>query len=190
MTFGWWTDATCSGINPAWQDGGFPLTLVREVTVNPGHVESIHISPRAEAPMEPRRDIKLLAGVGIEGDRYATATGTYSTKPKPSRQITLIEAEAIEALARELGMALAPGETRRNLVTRGVALNHLVGRDFTVGGVRLRGHELCEPCKYLAGLTGRPDILPGLIHRGGLRAEILEGGVIQVGDPVGPAAER
>jgi len=152
--------------------------------VSEGRVESIHITPRAEAPMEAKAEITLRTGAGIEGDRYAIGTGTYSTKPKPGRQITLIEAEAIEALARELGMALAPGETRRNLVTRGVALNHLVGRDFSVGAVRLRGHELCEPCKYLAGLTGRADILPGLIHRGGLRAEILEGGVIRVGDEV------
>lgn len=125
-----------------------------------------------------------LAGIGLEGDRYATRTGSFSTKPKPGRQITLIEAEAIEALERELGLTLAPGETRRNLVTRGVALNHLVGRDFTVGGVRLRGHELCEPCASLARMTAKPQILPGLTHRGGLRAEILEGGVIRVGDPV------
>lgn len=126
-----------------------------------------------------------IAGVGLAGDRYASRTGSFSAKPKPGRQITLIEAEAIEALERELGLVLAPGATRRNLVTRGVALNHLVGREFTVGEVRLRGHELCEPCTDLARMTGKPQILPGLIHRGGLRAEILEGGVIRVGDPIG-----
>lgn len=125
-----------------------------------------------------------LAGIGLEGDRYAARTGSFSAKPKPGRQITLIEAEAIEALERELGMVLALGETRRNLVTRGVALNHLVGREFTVGEVRLRGHELCEPCASLARMTGKPQILPGLIHRGGLRAEILEGGMIRVGDRI------
>ena len=147
-----------------------------------GRVESIHITSAAEAPMHSVKEINAIAGVGLEGDRYATQTGSFSAKPKPGRQITLIEAEAIAALERELGMVLGSGETRRNLVTRGVALNHLVGREFSVGGVRLRGHELCEPCGDLARMTGRLQILPGLVHRGGLRAEILEGGVIRVGD--------
>jgi MOSC domain-containing protein YiiM len=149
-----------------------------------GRIESIHITSSAEAAMKAVGEVQALAGVGLEGDRYATRTGTFSAKPKPSRQITLIEAEAIEALEQELGLVLAPGETRRNLITRGVALNHLVGREFTVGGVRLLGHELCEPCGDLARMTGKPQVLPGLLHRGGLRAEILEGGVIRVGDPV------
>ena len=149
-----------------------------------GRVESIHIATTAEATMRGVAEIAAIAGVGLEGDRYATRTGTFSAKHKPGRQITLIEGEAIEALERDLGLKLAPGETRRNLVTRGVALNHLVGREFTVGVARLRGHELCEPCNDLARMTGKPQILPGLVHRGGLRAEILEGGVIRVGDPV------
>ena len=147
-----------------------------------GHIESIHIAPSAAVAMHGLSEVMAIAGVGLEGDRYASGTGTFSAKPKPGRQITLIEAEAIEALERELGLGLAPGETRRNLVTRGVALNHLVGREFTVGGVRLRGHELCEPCGDLARMTGKPQILPGLTHRGGLRAEILEGGLIRAGD--------
>ncbi len=150
-----------------------------------GRVESIHIATAAEAPMRGVAEITAVAGVGLEGDRYATRTGSFSAKPKPGRQITLVEAEAIEALGREANLVLAPGETRRNLVTRGVALNHLVGREFMVGGARLRGHELCEPCSDLARMTGKPQILPGLVHRGGLRAEILEGGLIRVGDPVG-----
>jgi MOSC domain-containing protein YiiM len=152
--------------------------------MNPGRVESIHLASSAEAPMHGVAEATAIAGVGLEGDRYATRTGSFSAKPKPGRQITLIEAEAIEALERELGLVLAPGDTRRNLVTRGVALNHLVGREFTVGEVRLRGHELCEPCGDLARMTAKPQILPGLVHRGGLRAEILEGGVIRVGGAV------
>jgi MOSC domain-containing protein YiiM len=149
-----------------------------------GRIESIHIALAAEAVMRGVAEITAIAGVGLEGDRYASGAGSFSAKPKPGRQVTLIEAEAIEALERELGLVLAPGDSRRNLVTRGVALNHLVGREFRVGGVRLRGCELCEPCGDLARMTGRPQILPGLVHRGGLRAEILEGGVIRVGDPV------
>ena len=150
-----------------------------------GCVESIHIATTAEATMRGVAEIRAIAGVGLEGDRYATRTGSFSAKPKPGRQITLVEAEAIEALERELGLQLASGETRRNLVTRGVALNHLVGREFRVGEVRLRGHELCEPCGDLARMTGKPQILPGLVHRGGLRAEIIEGGVISEGDLIG-----
>jgi len=150
-----------------------------------GRVESIHIATTAEATMRGVAEIRAIAGLGLEGDRYATRTGTFSAKPKPGRQITLVEVEAIEALERELGLQLAPGETRRNLVTRGVALNHLVGREFRVGAVRLRGHELCEPCGDLARMTGKPQILPGLVHRGGLRAEIIEGGVISEGDLIG-----
>jgi MOSC domain-containing protein YiiM len=150
-----------------------------------GRVESIHIATTAEATMRGVAEIRAIAGVGLEGDRYATRTGTFSAKPKPGRQVTLVEAEAIEALERELGLKLAPGETRRNLVTRGVALNHLVGREFQVGAVRLRGHELCEPCGDLARMTGKPQILPGLVHRGGLRAEIIEGDMIRVGDLIG-----
>ena len=135
--------------------------------------------------MRAFHEIAAIEGVGLDGDRYATRSGSFSARPKPGRQLTLIEAEAIEALEFELGLVLTPGETRRNLVTRGVALNHLVGREFTVGSVRLRGHELCEPCADLARMTGKPQILAGLVHRGGLRAEILEGGPIRVGDLIG-----
>jgi len=150
-----------------------------------GRIESICITSAAEAAMRSVTEVTAIAGVGLEGDRYATHAGTFSAKPKPGRQITLIEAEAIEALQRELGIVLALGETRRNIVTRGIALNHLVDREFTVGSLRLKGWELCEPCSDLARMTGKPQILAGLVHRGGLRAEILEGGVIRVGDLVG-----
>lgn len=149
-----------------------------------GRVEAIYITDVAEAAMRGVAEVTAIAGVGLEGDRYATRTGSFSAQPKPGRQVTLVEAEAIEALERELSLVLAPGETRRNVITRGVALNHLVGRDFSVGDARLRGHELCEPCATLARVTGKPSILAGLVHRGGLRAEILEGGLIRVGDEV------
>ena len=98
-----------------------------------------------------------------------------------SREVTLIEIEAIEALEREKNIAIAPGAARRNVVTRGVPLNHLVGREFQVGSVRLRGTRLCEPCAYLEGLTQK-GVLAGLIHRGGLRAEIVTAGTIRVED--------
>lgn len=149
-----------------------------------GRVESIHLASAAEGAMRHVSSVAALAGVGLEGDRYATQSGSFSAKPKPGRHVTLIESEAIEALERELGLVVGPGETRRNIVTRGIALNHLVGHEFTVGSVRLLGHELCEPCTDLARMTGKPQILPGLVHRGGLRAEILLGGEIHVGDAI------
>jgi len=95
--------------------------------------------------------------------------------------LTLIEAEAIEALKRDYNVELAPREARRNLVTRGIALNHLVGRDFQIGEVRAHGIRLCEPCDHLQRLTGR-QLIKGLRHRGGLRAQILTPGSIRVGD--------
>ena len=124
---------------------------------------------------------RVRAGKGIEGDRYFTKSGTYSGKPGPGREITLIEVESIEALKRDFGLLLNPGDARRNIVTRGVALNHLVGKTFQVGDVVLRGITLCEPCSHLAGLTQR-EVLPALVHRGGLRAEVVSEGTIHVGD--------
>jgi MOSC domain-containing protein YiiM len=152
-----------------------------------GSIEAIHIAPAAAAPVRPVDEIRAIAGVGLEGDRYADGRGHYR-HGRVSRDLTLIEAEAVEALAREHGIALAPGETRRNLITRGVGLNELVGRRFWVGEVLCLGTRLCEPCQYLADLTGKPLLRP-LVHRGGLRADIVRGGVIRVGDYVRPADE-
>jgi MOSC domain-containing protein YiiM len=151
-----------------------------------GEVVSIHIAPKAEDAMRSVKVVRAIPGKGLEGDRYFRASGTYSDRPGPGREITLIESEAIEAMARDNELAIAPGEARRNVVTRGAPLNHLVGREFRVGGVRLRGIRLCEPCSHLEGLTRR-GVLAGLIHRGGLRAQILVGGEIRVGDPIAPS---
>ena len=118
----------------------------------------------------------------FRGDRYALKQGTFF-KPEPDFELTLIEAEAIEALRREYSVELAAGEARRNIVTRDVLLNHLVGRDFMIGGVKVHGIRLCEPCSHLEGLTGSP-VIKALRHRGGLRAQILTQGVIRVGDAV------
>ena len=151
-----------------------------------GEVVSIHIAPKAEDPMRSIQSVRAIAGRGLAGDRYFRASGTYSDRPGPAREITLIESEAIAAMARDNELAVSPGNARRNVVTLGVPLNHLVGEEFLVGGVRLRGIRLCEPCSHLEGLTG-PGVLAGLIHRGGLRAQILIGGEIRVGDPIVPA---
>jgi MOSC domain-containing protein YiiM len=151
-----------------------------------GSVVSIHIAPAAGLPMETVPEARAIASRGLEGDRYALGVGYYSNTPGPGgRELTLIETETLEALPA-LGVKLAAGETRRNIATAGVPLNHLVGREFRVGAVRLRGTRLCEPCKYLEGLT-QPGAMLALLHRGGLRAQILTDGVIRVGDTIKPA---
>jgi MOSC domain-containing protein YiiM len=145
-----------------------------------GKVEFIYIASAAAGPMRSVNEAHAISGVGLEGDRYASGQGTFS-KPLPDRELTLIEAEAIEALRRDYSVELAPGEARRNVITRGVALNHLVGRDFQIGEVKVRGIRLCEPCDHLQQVTGR-QVVKGLLHRGGLRAQILTQGTIRVGD--------
>jgi MOSC domain-containing protein YiiM len=149
-----------------------------------GNIELIYIAPKATAPAIAVDEVLAIPGVGLEGDRYALRQGTFF-KPEPDFELTLIEAEAIEALKRDYNVELTPGESRRNLVTRGVALNHLVGRDFQIGEVKAHGIRLCEPCSHLQRLTGR-SVIKGLLHRGGLRAQILTQGAIRVGDTVRP----
>lgn len=152
-----------------------------------GIVESIFIATVAMQPTEAREQVVAVPGVGLEGDRYALKQGTFF-KPEPAFELTLIEAEAIEALHRDYNLELAPGEARRNIVTRGVGLNHLVGKEFRVGTVLVRGIRLCEPCEHLQKLTGR-QLVRGLRHRGGLRAQILTEGIIHVGDAVTPTMQ-
>jgi len=154
-----------------------------------GRVEAIHVGREATKPLEGVAEIRAVAGRGLEGDRYFFGTGTYSQHPGGGREVTLIEAEAIEAIAREAGIALPAGASRRNIVTRGVPLNHLVGHRFHVGEALLEGTRLCEPCAHLGALTGK-GVVPALIHRGGLRTVIVKEGTIRVGDPIRPAQEE
>ncbi len=151
-----------------------------------GTVAAICIAKAATGLMTSVSEVRALAGKGLEGDRYCLGVGTYSDKPGSGRQVTLIELEAVEALQRDHGVSLQPTAARRNIVTRGVALNHLVGQRFRVGQVTFVGVRLCEPCAHLEGLT-RPGVLRGLVHRGGLRADVLTDGLIRVGDAVEPA---
>jgi MOSC domain-containing protein YiiM len=151
-----------------------------------GRVESIHVALLAGSPMGAVDAARAVPGRGLEGDRYFSKSGTYSAKDGADREITLIESEALEALDRDYGIALEARETRRNVATRGVALNHLVGREFRVGEVTLFGLRLCEPCGYMEELSGKP-VRAGLVHRAGLRARILTEGWIRVGDSVEPA---
>ncbi|HYL46630.1 MAG TPA: ester cyclase [Candidatus Limnocylindrales bacterium] len=148
-----------------------------------GRVESIGITPAGKAPIVFVKAVRAIAGRGLEGDRYFVKEGTYSNEPGEGRDVTLIESEAVEAMNAKLGTDFAAGEMRRNIVTRGIALNHLVGRDFRAGGALLRGIRLCEPCAYLQSMT-RDGVLKQLIHRGGLRANIIADGEIHAGDEI------
>lgn len=148
-----------------------------------GTVVTIHLVGEARAAPVAVDEVKAVAGLGLEGDRYFKGSGSYSDKPGPGRNVTLIEEEAIEAVRRDYSIDLEPGMTRRNITVRGMALNHLVGTEFTVGDARLIGVRLCEPCQHMEELS-RPGARKALLHRGGLRCDILEGGTIRVGDPI------
>ena len=147
-------------------------------------VIQILIADSPTSPMTSRPEVRAVPGKGIEGDRYFGSVGTFSPHPqKPDYEITLVEKEKIDAFACESGLPFTAFHARRNLVTEGVNLNVLVGREFLVGEVHLRGIRLCEPCNYLAKTTF-PETLRGLVHKGGLRAQIVTGGSIRMGDAV------
>ena len=150
-----------------------------------GVVSAMHIAQEAAGAMVSVSEIRAVPGRGLDGDRYFHQTGTSSSRPGPGREVTLIEAESVDALGREAGILLAPGASRRNVTTRGVPLNHLVGRQFRVGEVLLEGVRLCEPCGHLESLT-QTGVREGLIHRGGLRARIVTEGTIRIGDVIQP----
>ena len=147
-----------------------------------GHVEAIALANKAESPMTVVEHATARAGHGLEGDRYFDGRGTFSNRHAVGLDLTLIEAEALDELVLPAGR-LAPAEARRNVVTRGIDLNALVGTRFSIGTVECVGRRLCEPCAHLQRLT-QPGALRGLVHRGGLRADVLSDGIIRVGDPV------
>ncbi len=150
-----------------------------------GSLLHIHRCAQAGAPMQPLEAAVLDAGVGIRGDRYALRTGTYSQRHHVDRQVTLIEAETLDALQRDRAIALDPSEHRRNLTTRDVALGHLVGRYFRVGSCVLYGGRLNVPCTYLQDLLDKPVFRP-LLNRSGLNARVVVGGTIARGDLIRP----
>ena len=144
-----------------------------------GKLIGIYVTPRKGKDLQSLDKVEAVAGRGLIGDRYFNKDGTYSAKDGPDREVTLIEAEALEGLAREYEITLKPAHARRNLLTHGVPLNHLVGQTFTIGPVVLRGIRLCEPCGHLEKLTCK-GVEKGLIHRGGLRAQVIVGGHLEI----------
>ena len=142
-----------------------------------GRVEGIYLSADHGDLPEPVESVRALAGRGLEGNRYFFDDAPAGTA------LTLIAAEAVEAMEREHGISIEPRESRRNVVTRGIDVNALVGKRFRIGDVECEGVELCEPCTTLEGMT-KPGVIKGLVHRGGLNADILSDGAINVGDAV------
>ena len=151
------------------------------MTVFDGELVAIFIAAEHGAAMRSVERAAAQAGQGLVGDRHCRANIT----PKPHGDVTLIEEEAIAAAAHDYDLALQACHSRRNLVTRGIALNHFAHCTFRVGNVLIEGLELCEPCGHLEKLT-LPGVRKALIHRGGLRARIVEGGTLTVGDRVRP----
>jgi MOSC domain-containing protein YiiM len=146
-------------------------------------VEHIHIAHEAAKPMLPLREAEIIAGQGISGDRYTLKLGYYSHDPKPGRHLTLIEAEVLEDISQQLGGSFSAPDSRRNLTTRGVRLNPLVGKRLRIGAVLLEVIRLCDPCAYLQELVGQPVLQP-LVDRGGIRCDVITGGIIRVGDTI------
>ena len=145
-----------------------------------GVVEVVALAAEAEGPMKEVSAAEAVEGRGLLGDRYERKAGTFSNPRGRGYDLTLVEAEALEELSAK-GVELSPIEARRNLVVRGIMLDDLIGRRFRVGEVECLGQRRCEPCSHLERLT-RPGVLRGLVHRGGLRADVLSGGRIKTGD--------
>jgi len=145
-----------------------------------GRVEAIFLSPDHGQLPAPVERVHARAGRGLEGNRYYWEDGTAP----PGTAVTLIAAESVEAVANEGDVSVEPAATRRNVLTRGIDVNELVGKRFRIGNVECEGIELCEPCSLLAKRTHR-EVLKVLVGKGGLRARIISGGEIRVGDSVG-----
>ena len=154
-----------------------PAVAPREAPASTGVIEGIFAADSATAPMSPMLDAALVAGRGVEGDRYFAGHGTFSPGGGTGRDLTLVDAAALE----EAGVAFE--ESRRNIVVRGIDLDGLMGRRFMVGDAECVGRRRCEPCAHLQRLT-RPGVLRALVHRGGLRADVVRSGEIRLGDEV------
>jgi len=150
-----------------------------------GTVEYVHVAGEAGAPPEQQESVKAVVEKGLQGDRYFENEGTFSSEDaERKRDVTLIEAEAIEQAEDEYDVRFEPGVHRRNITVRGVGLNRLVGKRFRVGDAVIEGVELCEPCTYLERKLEEKGVQEALVHRGGLRCAVVESGEIAVGDDV------
>ena len=151
-----------------------------------GHVEAICVAPEAGAEMQRVEEVEAVAGRGLRGDRYFDDSGTWSIDPDVDdipRHLTLFEVETLAVLERDEDLDLSVTDHRRNLTTRGVALDHLLDERFRIGEAVCEGVRLCEPCSYLESKT-EDGVLSALVHRGGLNAAIVESGTVSVEDGI------
>lgn len=150
-----------------------------------GTVLEIYTTPAANEPMVAQTEAVALAGRGLEGDRYALGIGFYSNNPitAGARELTLIDEGAIAGVTAQTGLPFTTVECRRNLITSGIDLDSLIGKSFRVGGVMCEGVRACPPCVHLDELTGK-KVMSALVRTGGLRARIVTGGAIRIGDPI------
>lgn len=151
-----------------------------------GTVEAIHLVDTCGGEPRAVDAAEAIAGLGLAGDRYVVQAERAGGMVSPDKQLTLIGVEAIEDARDRSGVEIPSGASRRNVTVRGVPLNDLVGRTFRIGGVRLKGIEPCDPCGYLEKTSGLAGVTRALVDQGGLRAEVLAGGPIRIGDAVGP----
>ncbi|MFC6733857.1 MULTISPECIES: MOSC domain-containing protein [unclassified Haladaptatus] len=153
-----------------------------------GRVVHIFTAPDTGDDMVEQASVNAVENRGIEGDRYYKGKGIWNEweedENNEASEITFIEAEAIEACREDYDIDLEPSDARRNVVTRGVPLNHLVGKQFTVGEAVCEGLNLCEPCGYMQGLVGKGKVAEALKHRGGLDARIVKSGEISRDDAI------
>lgn len=148
-------------------------------------VVPIHLAPEATALVSSVEEARAVAREGLEGDRYFDGVGAFSEElPGPDSGLTLVGMEEVETFLQRYAIEPEPANARRNIVTRGLVLDDLIGQDFRIGEVRARGLRLAEPCDHLAKLLGEREVLDGLVHRAGIRAQILTNGVIRTGDPI------
>ncbi len=187
-----WDPAGDGRVQAEWLTEGYLLAAADISQARPplptappgsGAVEGIWVAPSAGEPARALQRARALAGLGLEGDRHVAGTGTFPSG-RPGSALTLVAAEVCESFTP----ALTADQHRRNVVVRGLDLNRLVGHEFEIGSLRCRGMRLCEPCTVVQGYVGRP-VLRDLVHRGGLRADILADGEIHVGDAVRAAGE-
>ena len=187
-----WDPAGTGSVDNEWIEDGFLVAatdialarpIIGQAPAGSGTLEGIFVAAAAGEPTRSLERVRALADRGLEGDRHVDGRGTFPSG-LPGSSLTLIEAEVCESF----DPPLAPDEHRRNLLTRGIDLNALVGREFSIGSIRCRGMRLCEPCTVAQRYASRP-VLRALVHRGGLRADILEDGEIALGDVVRAASE-
>jgi hypothetical protein len=182
-----WDPAGIGDVGDVQPEAGFVLAALdiasalppaAEAPTTTGSVEAIYLAGEAGAPARSVDAARALPDRGLDGDRHATGKGTFPSG-LPGSALTLVQSEVCDSFAPPL----EPDEHRRNIVTRGIDLNALVGHEFLVGEVRCRGMRLCEPCTVIDGYASRP-VLRELVHRGGLRVDIVTEGVLRVGDEI------